>query len=117
MLLRPHKYQIAEPLAAQEANNGLDENGYVVGVTSEQGQPDPEWGEEIECRYDSGKNTIRPIGGGEYMIFKYVVYCDPIETNLMGKMIRLLDQSGQVVYEGMVDDQRPGQLHITLYLK
>lgn len=90
------------------------------GSFNEDGEPiaasAPSFSESIECRYvQGGKENLRFLSSGTYIIYDYVVYCD-YSKSLVGKTIQLFNEENELVDEKVVRDSSLGQLQTILYL-
>lgn len=101
---RPHKFSIMSALG------GGIVNGDPVAAVEE-------WGEEFSCRYEKeGKNNVRHLPGGTFIVYQYVVFCD-ITEDLTGKTVRLFNEDGVLVIEKEVAACRNTQLHTIFYIQ
>lgn len=104
--IRPHKIQIKTT-----DGGGTDDNGdpIPVGVV---------WTDPIEAHFSTdSKETLYTYPDGRQANFSYAVWFDPIEENLEGTFIRLIDQYGNIeLNERYVQKCVNGQLRTKLYL-
>ena len=103
MDFRPHTFRIKTI-----TGGGFNSDGEPVTGT-------PSLSEPFECRFvQGGKENVRLLPSGTYIIYDYVVYCDT-KDNLNGKTIQLFDE-GNLVDEKVVKACNRTQLHTILYL-
>lgn len=104
MDFRPHTFKIKTI-----SGGGFNGDGEPVPAT-------PVLSDAIECRYvQGGKENLRLLPAGGYIVYDYVVYCDYSEK-LDGKTIQLFNKEGIFVDEKVVKASNPTQLHTILYL-
>ena len=104
MDFRPHTFRIKTI-----TGGGFNSDGEPVTGT-------PSLSEPFECRFvQDGKENVRLLPSGTYIIYDYVVYCDYSEK-LDGKTIQLFNKEGIFVDEKVVKASNPTQLHTILYL-
>ncbi|MCK9629381.1 MAG: hypothetical protein M0R37_12430 [Bacteroidales bacterium] len=101
---RPHTFQILSALG------GGIVNGDPVAAAEE-------WGGDNPCRFvKNGKDNVKHLPGGTFIVFEYVVYCD-IPDDITGKTVRLFDKDGNQVCQKEVHSCNNTQLHTILYIQ
>lgn len=102
---RPHTFKILSALGG-----GTAPNGDPIAASEE-------WGEELSCRFvKDGKENVKHLPGGTFIVFSYVVYCD-IPDDITGKTVMLLDKDGTEVCQKEVYSCNNTQLHTIFYIQ
>lgn len=104
MDFRPHTFKIKTI-----SGGGFNSDGEPISAV-------PSYSDPLECRYvQGGKENLRMLPAGGYIVYDYVVYCD-IKDNITGKTIQLFDEDNILIDEKVVKAFNKTQLHTILYL-
>ena len=98
--LRPDRLQVAI-----DSQGGYNEYGDPIPINTQS------WSAEVPCRIiQDDKVNVRTLEDGSLRYYQYCVVLDDLQDCYKGRTIRLIDKSGDVVCERVVESRKIGQI-------